>query len=331
LAYDQIAEEQGNLYDFIYRQLMQLVGAKKNKSEWMGYTKVFIEHPFVDSVLPPTLPRVDLNEFDASQHILKALENSPTEAWPLPTSIVVKEKSEGSRSKGKRLKRASIVDDINLSTSDEDLGACASAAEVLPAPQQEIQKPLSLTLKTPEPFKYALRVLRWFEATSPLDPTKFPEYAEARVAYQKLMIAYHAFTCTVDAFLIAMALKLVFKDHTSFVLPAEVFIKELGKKSRGVFTYCMSNKTGEFYHRFFSDKQSDREIIQKISNRAFSEADFPSLDLANEAHEKRAKSDPQVLPYDSDETIDSGTFWGTTRIKNNRTGDSITLFPVKPG
>lgn len=345
--YQQIAPNQAGLYSLVYKLLQDLVATKKPRAAWMKYFKLFINTPANPQVLPEQLPVVDLQEFDASTEMFKELERPPIEEWPAHLAPAAK---GGAKKLKVRMQPAcAIAPEATADTMAQisDHGAAesdaateadvAAEADVVATAVMPVQKqkgfPVISLPQMPAPFKYAFRVLRWFNANAPLDQTVFPEYAATTLAYQQLIIAYHAFTSSVDPFVIKLALEMIWKnpttghDDTRYILPAEISTPELGKR-RGIITYCIGKRDGRVYHRFFSEKPTE-EIVRKVFDQAFYESDFPSIESAADGA-TLDKVDLQLPSRDSDEEINRHPFWGTITINNRRTKTEITLFPVKP-
>jgi hypothetical protein len=94
---------------------------------------------------------------------------------------------------------------------------------------------------------------------------------------------------------------------------------------RGVIVYCINPVSGDLYHRFFSEKSRD-EIASKVAARAFSDVDFPPLEiLLDPAGSSIA---PVRAPYEQkgEETITEHPVFGTIAIENRSKGYRIALF-----
>ncbi len=335
--YQQIATNQAELYGRVYGMLKDLVEQQKSKRAFMQYFKLVIDTPANTRVLPEQLPVIDLREYDASVEMFKEFEQPLSQEWPVIVPPTPKERPKKSKIKAPQsacaIELEATADEMVNEAVESFVAAEASVAATAVMPvQKQSQLPVISISPVPTTFKYVFRVLRWFDANVPLDKAVFPEYAEAKEAHQKLMLAYHAFSSSVDSFVIKLALEMIWNNpktghaDTRYILPAEISIPELGKKSRGVITYCVGER-GRVYHRFFSERPTE-EIVRKIYDQTFRDADFPSLESSADKAilDKASSSSPGLDP---DERIVRHPFWGTTTITNHRTKVQITLFPVK--
>ncbi|CDZ77815.1 hypothetical protein BN59_02105 [Legionella massiliensis] len=331
-AYQDMAQSQSQLYAHVYQLLHGFVYSKKSGQK-MQYLKLLVPDLGVERVLPKELPISELEEKELSLNMLCELNSSINEEWPIPISAV----PQPSRKQSKHTKQSKKISERGAASS-----SVSTIPEVLPDVDEKtelvnadlvLEKKVSLLSlpQTPAPFSYVFRVFRWFETNIPLDPVRFPEYVECLSSYQQLMIAYHAFTSSVDWFVIDMALQTIWNNPTTgltdirYVLPAEISIPELGKHARGVLSYCIGKRDGKLYHRFFTEKPTE-EIVKKISNKAFEASDFPNVDNLSEDSEEQAEK--HFLSPNPDETIVQHPLLSTVTIENKRTKMRITLFPV---
>ena len=336
--YSSIVGPQVELYAHVYQLLKDLVSKQKqkHKPDWMQYFKIFIKTAEHQHTLPEQLPVFPLEEFDARAEILKELQKQVPQVWPVSLPPVQKEQV---KKKPKSAKRAAFPlatelasDSAPVTLDDEEAGESADAASSIALPLYVPENvPMAVTDQAlPTPFQYANRVLRWFKAKVPLDPAIFPEYRDTLSAYQQLMIVYHAFTCSVDSFVIKLALELPWinpktnQAETRYVLPAEILVPQLGSKKRGVITYCIG-QGNKVYHRFFSERTTE-QVVRDVSEQAFKETDFPSLAQAVDENMSRVEV---LSSKDSAEKIVTHPFWRTVKI-TNVAGVEVTLYPVKP-
>ncbi len=324
--YAEMAPHQADFYRFIYKKLEELVNKDPSKKKQMlRYYKLTIGR-----ILPSELPTVRLEDVDFTETILRELTTPPNQDWSIPTTLAVKTNLRQPRRKVQAA--CSVKPDESAQASHSDDLVEPVGADIVDEPLVPSEKTLPVLLhpQMPQPFIYTLRVSRWFNAVTPLDHKIFPEYAKEKEAYQRVMIALHAFSSSVDFFLIDLALKTIWRNPTTglederYVLAAEMSNGETGK-TRGIITVSVSRRDGKVYHRFFSKKiDSDiREVFAKASYNS----DFPSLEDA--AAEPTSGSMQSLPSRDPNEKISKHRFWGTVTIKNESTKSQITLFPTR--
>lgn len=329
---------QQNLFDSLYAQLDKL--CKKNGLKYYKWKRnIFIqEENNLNLSLPAKLPSLSsdsnalLSDLSFSHKMISPQDKE--EKIPLKENLKPTLKNEKSNGKKKRIAfsetlRKDLSDQISPSYSSSETNDQNENDIFLK--QEETLKNLSTENQVHHIFCYAQRVKRWFSAnpTETLDQNDFPDYQEYSFAYHQIMILYHAFSLTVDAFVERLGLKGTWTNmrtgHSDvrYILPGEITNGD--EKQRGAFVYAVG-KDNVLYHRFFSPQSTD-ELVQKIVYNTFKDIDFPELNQS--FHEKESEKDMKDISFkNEDEEITEHPFLGMITIRNNTKRLVIKLFPA---
>jgi hypothetical protein len=310
LFYTQTYTHQDRLYRAGHTMLWELTADPSQRiSRCRTSLKGDIE--LLPSALPPLARRpATLEEsFNDWCQTQLAAANSPTDRSEfLPPELVRAEK--------KRLEQAAQAKKKQppSRTSVAEVRGESSSASAPPLPG------------TPAAFRYASRVVRWFQSgqlTKPHDC--FAEYDGLSQEEFQRKVQYHGFSLMVDRFL-HLGIEETWPNRTTGHPDRQVLIPAQIGQSRGTIIYCFGEDK-VCYHRYFKP-MTTKEMVEKFGFHTFKEADFPELRRAQTAGPTVAQKD--LLKDRESDFVEYDEAKGLVTIVDRRFDDlPVKLFRIR--